>query len=532
MKKVIYGPPGTGKTHELINVVKEYLIKGVHPSEIAYISFTKRAAKEALTRALKKFSDFDGRTYEKEHFKNFQTLHALAYHNVPELLNNTMQDIDYAEFGSMLPLNLDEGEYESPFSEDGTFKSSKNKYLDFVNLAVIKKKDVSELFDTEMPYKLKKDIAVLVSQELKRYKEEKYLFDYNDFLIQFSLLEEVPSFKVLIIDEAQDLSLIQWDAVDRLIEKAENVYVAGDDDQAIYEWAGAAAEKFLQLEKREGWENKTLSRSFRVPQELHKLAQQIISNIPNNLRKMKEYSPNDEEGVIYKNIPSIEHINIDSIRNIIKKGETILVLATTNKIAAEGSSFFRKNNIPYSSPTTKEASKDKINAIIAWEKFRKDDVKMSGKDIKQIYVFLGKNVAHGFKKGKKSPDDLQMYTFKDCQKTFGLLAAEDETWIEAFTNMQDRDVSYFRGILASGRKLTDEAPCRVSTISSIKGAEADHVILFPDLSWGEHINYQKANKGYETDRKFYVAVTRAKKSLLILEPKKLETRYPSLWHVH
>ena len=46
-------------------------------------------------------------------------------------------------------------------------------------------------------------------------------------------------FKVLMVDEAQDLTPLQWDMVVKIAKHVDRVYIAGDDDQAIYEWNGA-----------------------------------------------------------------------------------------------------------------------------------------------------------------------------------------------------------------------------------------------------------------------------------------------------
>ena len=67
----IYGPPGTGKTYTLIErILKRYLAKGVHPNDIAYISFTNKAVNEAIERAINTFPNFDIKDFER-----FKTLH-------------------------------------------------------------------------------------------------------------------------------------------------------------------------------------------------------------------------------------------------------------------------------------------------------------------------------------------------------------------------------------------------------------------------------------------------------------------------
>ena len=52
---VIYGPPGTGKTTTLLNMVEKTIEEGTAPGDIAFLAFTRKAAREAKERAAARF---------------------------------------------------------------------------------------------------------------------------------------------------------------------------------------------------------------------------------------------------------------------------------------------------------------------------------------------------------------------------------------------------------------------------------------------------------------------------------------------
>ena len=97
--------------------------------------------------------------------------------------------------------------------------------------------------------------------------------------------ETLPRFKVIFIDEAQDLSPLQWKLYDRLKEQADDIYLAGDDDQAIFAWAGADVNRFIN-EKAD--KERVLKYSKRISRAVQEQSEIPIENIE-GLRKEKIY---------------------------------------------------------------------------------------------------------------------------------------------------------------------------------------------------------------------------------------------------
>lgn len=102
-------------------------------------------------------------------------------------------------------------------------------------------------------------------------------------LIEFNLRPEVwPHLEVLIVDEAQDLSLVQWQVITNLITKCKRAYIAGDDDQAIFKWAGADVNSFQSYPG----DSIILDKSYRIPQSHHNIANKIVRNIKDRIENL------------------------------------------------------------------------------------------------------------------------------------------------------------------------------------------------------------------------------------------------------
>jgi DNA helicase-2/ATP-dependent DNA helicase PcrA len=456
----ILGSPGTGKTTRLLDIMEQELAKGVSPDRLAFCSFTNKAVDEAKERAMDRFN------YTKDDLKNFKTVHSFGYSSLGLSRSQVMAQKHYDELGKHLGLKFNSA-YDMIEGPAHAGRESGSHYLFYDGYVRATGKNPKDVWDMYDHMNLNWFEFQRFSNTLAEYKKTRDLYDFTDML---AYMPRAIDIEVVIIDEAQDLSTLQWNFLEMLFKKAKRIYIGGDDDQAIFEWAGANVNKFINLPGKK----EVLKQSYRVPEDVHRLATNLSSRITN--RSDKVYMPRKFKGEVnyWRDVDSVD----------LSSGTWLLMSRNAYSIS-EMSVAVREQGFNYAVKGKPILSAKQIEAIRLYENWRKG------------YVL----------------DELETEKVKVFAPVFDIT----KIWHEAFTKLAVETREYYISLLRRGENLLKPPRINITTIHGSKGGEADHTVIISDMAY----TTWSMNR-YNTDaeaRVWYVGATRAKETLNIILPK-------------
>lgn len=462
----IFGPAGTGKTTYLINELKSLFKKGITADRIAFVSFTNRAVNELVERCTKEFSHID-----KDGFKYFRTIHSLCFKS----LGNGCKVIQQTDLIKLAKSQgLDMSSYRA--IEDGGGNKKGDQVVTIDNLSRLRMVPLEDQWKEsnfpDLPYR-----TVLNWQNVYfAYKEKNKLVDFTDMLFLYNSPLDVD---YIFIDECQDLSPLQWAVMDVAAKNCKKIYIAGDDDQSIYQWAGAEIDYILNIRAKK---DIVLPKSYRLPKKIYDISSTILDRI--KVRHPKKYTHNGEIGQVdfIKDFTNVDY----------KSEEDCLVLVRNRWQLKEIKLYLEEQGLPYSLFNQSSLATPEVEALIYWENMRKGK-ELPPKHFKTMIKF-SKSLRR-LMSVSQIPRELY-----------------DQPWFEVFDLIPNEKKNYIRKVLKGGHKLFEAPKIKLSTIHQSKGGEAQTVILLTDVS---NLVWENIWKDDE-HRVWYVAVTRAKNKLILV----------------
>lgn len=376
------------------------------------------------------------------------------------------------------------------------------------------------------------------------------------------------------IDEYQDTNRVQYETAKLLSSKNQNICVVGDIDQSIYSWRGADFKNIMRFEKDFPETSVVLlEENYRSTKTILKAANAVIEK--NTLRKDKTLFTQNQEGEKITLYGAYDET--DEARFIAEKAQTLIesgveakeisVLYRANFQSRILEEAFLDRRIPYQVLGTRFFERKEVKDILSY--LRASLNPESTADLKRIInaptrgigkvtllkIFSGKEnelpdgvrqKVAGFRKllekiaetsKIKKPSETIEYIIVETgmKRIFGEGTDEDRDRLENIFELMALAQKYDGLTPEEGieKLLTDAALAedqdslkddkggvRLMTVHAAKGLEFDYVFitgleadLFPHRGMSE--GKDSVEKKEEERRLFYVALTRARKKLLL-----------------
>ena len=422
---VYYASAGVGKTTKLLDIVAEHLKAGVPIERIAFLTFTKKAAEVAKMRTSERFG------IPMNKLVHFRTIHSMCFRACHANKMQMMDQEKYKRFGDENGYDLDNVKLN--YAEGIDWRDSEDSRL----------VALEQLYRNNKKYceKITDSFTAMVRymQAYEAFKHSNSFLDFTDLLEQYISNDYCEDVDLVCLDEMQDSSPLQWRVVFSAFRNAQHIYVAGDDKQAIYQFAGASPEILINMRGNQH----ILDTSYRVPEKILGFANRIAGEI--------SISSNINCQSIKKGGVVSYLVDLGEISEIFNPEKSYFFLARNNRFLQKYVDWCVDNGIPY------------------------------------------------YYKGEPcfSTDDKFQYKY-------GMTSLWSQ---KKLMFAQDCD--------ANGLFYPDPV-INISTIHAVKGDEADVVVLMGDIS---KVVAKQMDIDEDTEhRTFYVATTRAKESLYLVEP--------------
>ena len=346
---MVLAGPGSGKTTVITKRI-EYLIQKhkVKPEEILVITFSKAASKEMRERfrALQPdgfypvtFGTFHGIYYgilkwaynlNATNIFSEEEKHQLLYQVVEKLELDVEDEKDFVqelaeEISNVKNNRISLGEYHSTCCDETVFRQIFKGYE--------RGRKAKRKIDFD-------DMLVLTYQ----------LFEGRPDILKMWQKK----YRYILIDEFQDVNLVQYDVIRMLAEPENNLFIVGDDDQSIYRFRGARPEIMLNFPKDyPGTREIVLDVNYRSTKAIVNCASRVIGH--NAKRYAKTIITTNEQG-LNVHIQEVKHpieeskYVVKEIQKALKQGisiSDIAVLFRTNMDARIFLETCMEYNLPF-----------------------------------------------------------------------------------------------------------------------------------------------------------------------------------------
>ncbi|MDO4963125.1 MAG: UvrD-helicase domain-containing protein [bacterium] len=349
---LILAGAGSGKTRVLTTKIAYLIDKGVDPTNILAITFTNKAANEMKER-VKSILGINAYSIQISTFHSFGL--SIIKNNYDLLgfkSNFTIIDSDdsLSTIKKILKdMNLDP-KYYNPKTIRNKISSAKNELVTPDELDKFTNSEIDDItvkvyrkYQEKLKINNSLDFDDLLMLPINLFKEHKEVLSYYQ-----------DRFKYILIDEYQDTNKVQYILTKMLSAKYKNICVVGDPDQSIYGFRGSNYKNILNFER--DYENTKvilLEQNYRSTKNILTAANSIIKNNKNRKEKNLWTDNNTGEKIKYKRCNDEKEeasYVVNNIKSLINSGVSlseIAILYRTNAQSRNIEEILLRENIPY-----------------------------------------------------------------------------------------------------------------------------------------------------------------------------------------
>ena len=527
-RTVVIGPPGTGKTSYLIGrvgpdgdvapgIVLELISQGIEPEQIAFVSYSRAAVREARDRVVKCTG------IDAHRWRNFATLHSAWARRLNLGREAYLTRADLKAFASetgypVSPFDADSDDGETPL---GSF-SDADLMLRAWDWCRQTMRQVADLPWDKLPDGQQIRNVAEIAEAYESWKAAKGKVDHTDIIVQAHRQGLTLDATHVLVDEAQDLSPLQVATLVPTIAAADAVWVVGDPDQAIYSFQGASPAWIQGLWNQ--WNRHTLSRSYRCPAPVLAAAKQVIERCTDRIDVA--YDARSDVGAYHGACQSTTAIAV--ARHYVTQRQSVLMLGRTQASCGNLARLCFDAGLPYR--RTRGSGPDPLGRSTIMRAL--DTLRLLAArapvTIVQLTALLELIPGTGFvvRGAKRRVAAIETPTFDYAQaESVGIAELiskasrpHDILWRALPVGPDGRDEL---GWLLAIRNPDGTWPTplvEVTTFHNAKGREADLVVIDPSIPRIIKRELQRGDANSE-HRAAYVALTRAREACLVLMPE-------------
>jgi superfamily I DNA/RNA helicase len=349
--------------------------------------------------------------------------------------------------------------------------------------------------------------AHLATAVYKEYKALLKKLDYTDLLLLVKEQKIKIPVDVVFIDEAQDLTKLQWQVVLQFFQEAKSWIVAGDPNQSIFEWAGADVPYFLNMRTDE---QRVLEKSYRCCTAVWNMAKSVYACI-------KEKAPIPDKGTDEEGFAIVSQTNElpDNVLYSLAKQGSLLCLALQNSYLDKYIEYCITYGIPYAIKLQGRTNYCVKPSVVKY--FKKLTAILQDTNLFDKYIT--NNSSHPRTdsrtdraiKEQLAKDGIPEWDFTDKEAIQRNIVA----LIDGKLSTNEDKAFMLRSVL-SGNILIAEDYITITNVHQVKGAEADYVMLCDNIA-GQYRQRAENDTSYRDYllRVLYVGVTRARHGIYI-----------------